>query len=60
VPAWRYALASYAARFAWPRNVPRQQRRSLSRLLYASLQPAAGFFHEALSPLLPARFSRRR
>ncbi|MGD9814816.1 MAG: glycosyltransferase [Hyphomonadaceae bacterium] len=59
VPAWRYALASYAARLTWPRHVPRQQRRSLTRLLYASLQPAAGSLHEALSPLLPPRFSRR-
>jgi len=59
VPALRYALASYAARLAWPEDVPRQQRRSLSRLLYASLQPLSGGVHAALSPLLPAGLRRR-
>lgn len=58
VPALWYTLRSYALKFAWPASIARPQRRSLSRLLYASLQPISGALHALIGPLLPQRFRR--
>lgn len=59
VPAWRYALASYAARLVWPADVAPMQRRSPARLAYAAAQPLSGALHGLCDPLLAPRWRRR-
>lgn len=59
VPAARHALASYAARLLWPREIPSAQRRSKLRLLYAATQPLSGALHKAIDPFVPPRFARQ-
>jgi len=59
VPAARHALASYAARLVWPTDIPRAQRRSLVRLLYAAGQPLSGAIHGAIDALLPPAYARQ-
>jgi len=60
VPAWRYAVRSFAILPIWPRSVLKSQRRSWLHLLYAVSQPLSGALHRLVDPLLPARYRRAR
>jgi len=60
VPAWRYAVRSFAILPIWPKTVLKTQRRSRRHLLYAVAQPLSGALHRLIDPLLPARYRHAR
>ncbi len=60
VPAWRYAMRSFAILPIWPKTVLETQRLSWPHLLYAAAQPLSGRVHRLVDPLLPARYRHAR
>ncbi|MCO5069994.1 MAG: glycosyltransferase [Rhizobiaceae bacterium] len=60
VPSLRYAAASYWHLPVWPKLAHQTQRRSMTHLGYALLQPVSGWCHRLIDPLLPPRYRRSR
>ncbi|MCO4053314.1 MAG: glycosyltransferase [Bosea sp.] len=56
VPAFRYALRSYAIKWRWKGSIDHSQRRALRHLIYAAAQPASGSLHALVSPVLPRAY----